>query len=110
MKNKKIQLIILGDNMIFATKKELMYMGIITGIFILIVVILSLTLPLSKDEPKDQNKDINNFNPAFDQNNYDYIQKLNEDQNKAYFECVNICKQFKGTSSSYNNGPCLSDE
>lgn len=82
-------------------------MGIVTAIFLLIVIILAVTLPLSK-EVVDQNKDVNNFNPAFDQNNFELIQKLNEDQNKAYFECVKMCKDYKGTLS-YENGPCLSD-
>ncbi len=86
-------------------------MGLVTIVFILIVTILTFTLPLSKSVPKDindQNKDVNNFNPAFDQNNFNLIQQLNQDQNKAYLDCVNMCKEYKNTIS-YENGPCLSD-
>lgn len=95
----------------FATKKELLYTGILTLIFAIIVVILSFTLPLSKDVPKDTNdlnKDVNNFNPAFDTNTTAIAQKLIEDQNKAYAECVKICNSSKGLDS-YSSGPCLSD-
>lgn len=94
--------------MAFATKKELLYMGLLTALFLIIVLILSMTLPLKKDII-DNNKDINNFNPAYDQNNLDKIQKLSEDQNKAYIECITLCKQFKD-SIKYETGPCLSDQ
>ena len=96
----------------FATKKELMYMGLITIGFLLIVAVLALTLPLSKSIPKDTNapKDVNNFNPAFDQNNDSVIKQLAEDTNKAYLECVNLCNEFKDKNGeNYSNGPCLSD-
>jgi hypothetical protein len=97
---------------VFATKKELLYTGILTAIFALIVIILVFTLPLSKDVPKDTNdvnKDVNNFNPAFDGNNVNLSEKLAEDQNKAYNECVSICKEYKDTID-YSVGPCLSDQ
>jgi len=96
--------------MAFATKKELMYAGILTLVFALIVVILALTLPLKQDVIQDQNtKDVNNFNPAYDGNTNAAAQQLKEDQNKAYIECVSRCNENKGTIS-YSNGPCLSDQ
>lgn len=92
--------------MAFANKKELMYLGILTAIFLIIVLILSMTLPLNKII--DENKDVNNMNPIYDQNNLDLIKKLAEDQNKAYLECVKLCEESKSLDN-YSDGPCLSD-
>lgn len=94
----------------FATKKELLYIGIITLIFIAILVVLVMVLPLHKDKPKDQKNGVNNSNPAYNADNTKIINQFMQDQNKAYLECISLCQQSKGKVNNYSKGPCLSDE
>jgi len=97
--------------MVFATKKELLWIGIITLVFIAIIYLLVIALPLKVDtkNQKDINKDINNFNPAYDGNSINAINQLAIDQNNANLECVSMCKQYYDPTA-YKNGPCLSDQ
>jgi len=94
--------------MAFATKKELMYVGIITVIFLIIVIILSLTLPLKVDLIQQDTNDINNFNPAYDSNTETIVLEQISIEDKAKNLCVKMCNDYKDPVS-YSEGPCLSD-
>lgn len=88
----------------FATKQELIYVGIATLVFIGLVFILVTILPLKTMEQiqADENKQT----PSADNNSTISISPGQEDIAKT--ECIKLCELYKGTTS-YANGPCLSD-
>ncbi|PIU22439.1 MAG: hypothetical protein COT14_01165 [Candidatus Diapherotrites archaeon CG08_land_8_20_14_0_20_30_16] len=96
----------------FMNKKELMYLGIITFVFLIIIFILVLVLPLKQDIPKDtndsNNPDTNNQNPAFDGNVDQKLAQKQSVEDNAKELCIKMCKDYNN-SISYKKGPCLSD-
>lgn len=89
----------------FATKKELLYLGLITILFLIIVFTLSYFLPLKEDE-KQKIKDINTA--IYDINYQKIVDQDIELEEKAKQLCIQMCLDYKNVID-YSKGPCLSD-
>lgn len=89
----------------FANKKELLYLGLITLLFLIIVFMLSYFLPLREDE-KQKIKDINT--EIYDINYQKIVDQNIELEEKAKQLCTQMCLDYNKVID-YSNGPCLSD-
>jgi hypothetical protein len=89
----------------FATGKELLYLGLITLLFLIIVFTLSYFLPLREDAKQK----IKDFNTEIYDINYQKIVDQNIDlDEKAKQLCQQMCLDYNNVVD-YSVGPCLSD-
>lgn len=89
----------------FATGKELLYLGLITLLFLIIVFTLSYFLPLREDAKQK----IKDFNTEIYDINYQKIVDQNINlEDKAKQLCQQMCLDYNNVVD-YSVGPCLSD-